>query len=110
MREKDREGENEWNKIEGKKVKHWNSLISPNITKMIVYLPSNVQESRPQPLSLIDNTSHLEAKRSMRLMVCISGHMKKKRIERERERWTESEREHQGIGTIANYIIAWCIY
>ncbi len=51
---------------------------------MNVYLPSNVQESRPQPLSLIDNTSHLEAKRSMRLMVCISGQKEKKQRERER--------------------------
>lgn len=67
------------------KVKHWNSLFRPNITKTIVYLPSNVQESRPQPLSLIDNTSHLEAKRSMRLMVCILGQKKKAKRERGRE-------------------------
>jgi len=63
--------------------------------KMIVYLPSNIQESRPPPLSLIDNTSHLEAKRSMRLMVCISGQKKKARREREREREPGNRYDHQ---------------
>lgn len=85
----EREREREEKKIEEKKVKHWILLFKLNRTKTIVYLPSNVQESRPQPLSLIDNTSHLEAKRSMRLMVCIPGQEKKQREKtKERERQT----------------------
>ena len=86
------------------KVKHLKSLFRPNITKRIVYLPCNVQEFRPQPLSLIDNTSHLEAKRSIRLMmVCISGQEKKASSERERKR----ERESENLGIAPhNYIIA----
>ncbi len=86
-------------KIEGKS-KTLKFTLQTKQPKRNVYLLSNVQESRPQPLSLIDNTSHLEAKRSMRLMVCISGQKKKARREREREK------ESQGIGTTTNYIIA----
>ncbi len=89
-------------KIEGKS-KTLKFTLQTKQPKRNVYLLSNVQESRPQPLSLIDNTSHLEAKRSMRLMVCISGQEKKAK---KKER--EGERERQGIGTTTNYIIAWC--
>ena len=78
----------------------------------IVYLPLNLEEFQAQALSLIDSTSHLEAKRSMSWMVCISG-QKKQSQEREREMEREKsekekkrERTAKGIGTSCNYIIA----
>jgi hypothetical protein len=80
----------------------WNSFLNKNVTKMIVYLPSNVEEFRSQVLNLIDNISHLKAKWSRRLIVRISGQKKKK----EKKKWVRAK----NIGMTINYIIAWFIF